>query len=148
MTRLGRVVNGLALAVVLVSPAARVHADDQDVVDYRQHIMKTLGEQVASIDMILHQTAPADNFATHTKILAVTAATARKAFEPKVPGGDSKPEVWSNWADFAKQMDTLAAAAEELAKTAVSGGLSAAQPKVQAALACKGCHDTYRVSRK
>lgn len=148
MTRLGRIVHGLALATVLVGSSAAVYADDQDVIDYRRHIMKTMGEQAASIGMILQQKAPADNFATHVKILAVTAATAKKAFEPKVQGGDAKPEVWSNWADFSKKMDALVAATDDLAKTAASGGLAAAQPKVQSALTCKGCHDMYRVPPK
>ena len=148
MTRLGRVVNGLALAAVLVGSSAAVYADDQDTIDYRQHVMKTLGEQAASIGMILQQKAPAENFATHVKILAVSAAMAKKAFEPKVQGGDAKPEVWSNWADFAKKMDALAAATDELAKTAATGGVAAAGPKVKDALTCKGCHDTYRVPKK
>ena len=148
MTRLGRIVHGLALATVLVGSSAAVYADDQDVIDYRRHIMKTMGEQAASIGMILQQKAPADNFATHVKILAVTAATAKKAFEPKVQGGDAKPEVWSNWADFSKKMDALVAATDDLAKTAASCGLAAAQPKVQSALTCKGCHDMYRVPPK
>ena len=102
----------------------------------------------ASIGMILQQKAPADNFATHVKIIAVTAATAKKAFEPKVLGGDAKPDVWNNWADFSKKMDNFVAATDDLAKAAASGGLAAAQPKVQGALQCKGCHDTYRVPKK
>jgi len=141
-------VNGLALAAVLASSSAVVYADNQDVIDYRQHIMKTLGEQAASIGMILQQKAPADNFATHVKIIAVTAATAKKAFEPKVLGGDAKPDVWNNWADFSKKMDNFVAATDDLAKAAASGGLAAAQPKVQGAMQCKGCHDTYRVPKK
>jgi cytochrome c556 len=129
--------------------AARLaRADDQDVIDYREHIMKTMGEQAAAIAQILQQKAPAENFAIHAQVLAITAATAKKAFEPKVVGGEAKPDVWAHWVDFAKRLDDLAAATADLASTAKSGGVSAAGPKVQSALTCKSCHDTYRVEKK
>lgn len=123
-------------------------ADDQDTVDYRKHIMKTMGEQVASINMILQQKAPPDNFIVHVKILAVTASTAKKAFEPKVSGGDAKPEIWSNWADFSKRLDALVATTAEVAKLAQAGGIATAGPKIKSDLPCKDCHDTYRVPKK
>jgi cytochrome c556 len=132
----------------LLMAATVGRADDQDTVDYRKHIMKTMGEQVASIKMILQQKAPPDNFAVHVKILAVAASTAKKAFEPKVPGGDAKPEVWGNWPDFSKRLDALVAATADLAKTAQDGGVAAARPRVEGTLTCKDCHDTYRVPKK
>jgi cytochrome c556 len=143
--RLSRIAIGLSLAILL-NAAAR--ADDQEVVDYREHIMKTMGEQAASLNMILQQKAPAENFAVHARILAVTAATAKKAFEPKVQGGNAKPEVWANWSEFAQKLDALTAATADFAKLAQSGGAAAAGPKLQATLTCKGCHDTYRVPKK
>jgi cytochrome c556 len=146
-TRLRRAMFGLSFATLL-SASVVVHADDQEVVDYREHIMKTMGEQAAAIGMILQQKAPADNFAVHVQILAVTAATAKKAFEPKVQGGNAKPEVWTNWTDFAQRLDALTMATADLAKLAQSGGVAAAGSKVQATLTCKGCHDTYRVPKK
>jgi cytochrome c556 len=124
------------------------YADDQDVIDYREHIMKTMGEQAAAISQILQQKAPAENFAIHVQILAVTAATAKQAFQPQVPGGEAKPDVWARWADFAKRLDDLTAATADLAKTAKAGGVAAAAPKVETALTCKNCHDTYRVEKK
>jgi cytochrome c556 len=144
MVRLGNFTAGCIFLMVI---ASAVRADDQDVIDYREHIMKTMGEQAASISQILQQKAPADNFALHVQILAVAAATAKKAFEPKVPGGEAKPEVWTHWADFAKRLDDLTAATAELANTA-KAGVAAAAPKVQAAMTCKSCHDTYRVEKK
>ena len=124
------------------------HADDQDTIDYRQHIMKTLGEQVSILGMMVEKKAPADDFATHAQVLALTAATAKAAFEPEIQGGKAKPEVWTQWADFEKRIDALVASTADLAKTAKSGGVAAAGPKMQSALTCKGCHDTYRVPKK
>lgn len=141
------IVQGVALAALL-AVSASVSADDQDVVDYRQHVMKSMGEQLAAIHMILDKKAPADNLAVHMKVLAVTATQAEKAFEPKVPGGNSKPAVWSNWPDFAKQLDTLVASTSELAKTAQSGGAAALGPKLESGLNCQSCHNTYMVPAK
>jgi cytochrome c556 len=148
MTRSGRIVNGLAIGVMLAVSSAAVLADDQDVIDYRQHIMKTMEEQTAAIEMILQNKAPAEHFAIHVKILAISAAMAKKAFEPKVEGGNTKPQTWTNWPDFSKRLDVLAAATDELAKTAAAGGVAAAGPKVQAALTCKACHDLYLAPKK
>jgi cytochrome c556 len=142
-----RLAPGLTLIVVALAPLA-VCADDEDVIDYRQHIMKTMEEQAAAIDMILQKTAPADNLATHVRILAVAASTAKKAFEPRVLGGEAKPEVWAQWSDFAKRLDALSAATDSLAKTAKEGGVAATASKIQAALTCQSCHDVYRVEKK
>jgi cytochrome c556 len=130
----------------MASGSAR--ADDQDVIDYREHIMRTVEEQAAAITQILQQKAPAENFAIHAQILAITAATAKKAFEPKVLGGEAKGDVWVHWTDFAKRLDDLTAATADLASTAKAGGIAAAAPKAQAALICKSCHDIYCVEKK
>lgn len=144
------ILKQVALGAVLLaaSRGGVAVADDQDSIDYRQHIMKTIGEQAASITMILQHKAPAENLATHAKLLALSAATAKKAFEPKAPGGNCKPEVWSNWSDFSKRLDAFVAATDDLAKAAASGGVAAAGAKSHAALACQGCHDQYVIPKK
>ena len=135
------------ILALLLSTAAVAQADDQDVIDYRRHIMHTMGEQVALLDMILQQRAPATHLATHAQILAITASTAKKAFEPKIAGGEAKPEVWAQWPDFSKRLDELVAVTDELAKTAQGGNVTATAPKLKE-LTCKGCHDTYRKPKK
>jgi len=119
-------------------------ADDQDVIDYRTHVMKTLGEQLGAASMILENKAPPDNFAAHMKVLAVTATQAKKAFEPKVPGGNAKPEIWSDWADFSKRLDELVAGTAELAAAAQKDPVATVGGKLRSTLKCKSCHETYR----
>jgi cytochrome c556 len=138
----------LPAAMVLALVTSIAHADDQDVIDYRVHIMKTMSEEVAAINLILQHKAPAESFSTHVKVLAVTAATAKKAFEADIAGVHAKPEIWTKWADFSKRLDELQASTADLAKVAEAGGVEAAGPKVQTALTCKSCHDVYRVPRK
>jgi cytochrome c556 len=146
MIRLAVTTALLSIGALALSTGAR--ADDQDTIDYRRHIMSSMGEQADAIGMILQHRAPADNFAVHVQTLAVIAATAKKAFEPKIPGGDAKPEVWAQWANFSKRLDDLVASTADLAKVAKDGGVAAAGPKVESALTCKSCHDTYRVPKK
>lgn len=135
-----------AAAVVLAAGLASspaVPADDQDAIDYRNHIMQTLEEQLAAIDLILDRKAPSDNLAVHARVLAVTALQAKQAFTPKVPGGKSRLEVWSNWPDFARRLDALVAATDGLAKVAKTGGAVALGPKLKSTLDCEGCHAMY-----
>lgn len=135
---------GLGLAVSALF-APDVLAADADVVDYRRHVMKSMGEQVAAFGMVLQQKGPAENAARHARIIALNAEAAIEAFEAKVPGGESKPEIWRNWPDFKKQLKGLSDGANELAVIAERDGLPAMQAKAMDVLNCKKCHDTYRL---
>ena len=143
-------VTGLMLAAVTAAPIAAFAGEDEDkeTIDYRKHAMKTMGEEVAMMAQMAQGKIPGDNFAAHAQVLAIAAATAKKAFTPKVAGGDAKPDVWAKWDDFSQRLDALTAATADLASVAKSGGMAAAAPKMQAALTCKGCHDLYREAKK
>jgi cytochrome c556 len=129
-----------AFAAFIVPVMAR--ADDQDAIDYRQHVMTTMGEQLLLINQIIQKQAPADDLATFAQILAMTATTAQGAFKPNVAGGDSKPTVWTSWPDFSKRLDALVASTADLAKAAQAGNTATFASKV-AALGCTSCHDLY-----
>lgn len=131
---------------VLLSLSVPATADDQDSIDYRQHVMKTIDEQVNILGMIAHAKAPASSAMAQAKVLALAATTAKAAFETKVQGGDSKPEVWSQWVDFAKRLDSLVAATDELAKN-IRPGDPADLAKRLNSLPCQDCHDHYLVKR-
>jgi cytochrome c556 len=133
----------LALSLL---PTASI-ADDQDVIDYRKHIMATLQAQVAALGMIMSGAIPDDNAVAHMDIIAQSAATALKSFEPKVEGGDAKPEVWSQWDDFSARMNEFAERTAAMARTAHEKGKDEALLLAMDALTCKQCHDDYRVKR-
>lgn len=144
MTRLLQFAAGLAFAAVATLPVTARADDPTDVIQYRQYVMKALGSQAAAMNATLQGKAPAENFAMHAEALAVVASQALVAFTPKVEGGDAKPEVWAKWDDFSKKMKEFQANTAEFAKLAQTGGAAAAQPKLQATMTCKGCHDVYR----
>lgn len=136
---------GIALVGALLPLSS--FADDQDVKDYRSHIMKTMGQQVATLGQIAQGKANAADVAAQAEVLSITAGLAKIAFTPKVLGGDAKPEVWDKWDDFSKRLDEMVAKTADLAKSAKQGGVAAVTPKLTG-LGCKGCHDEYRVPKK
>ncbi|MDX2222015.1 MAG: cytochrome c [Rhodospirillaceae bacterium] len=136
------VLGGVALAALVAAP---VSAADKDTIDYRINVMKSLGEQASALGKILQNKVPrADNLAIHAETIALQARAAQTAFADKVVGGTAKADVWDNWADFSARFANLEKAALDVAEAAKSGGLAAAQPKIQAMLTCKACHDIYR----
>jgi cytochrome c556 len=137
--------SALALAA-FVLPSAR--ADDKDVIEYRKHIMNTLNEQSAALGQILSTVVPDDSAVAHINAIALTASTALKAFEPKVPGGQAKPDVWANWADFSKRMNEFAQKTAQAAKVAKEQGKEAALSNILDQLTCKSCHEVYREDKK
>ena len=141
------VLKSVVLGVITLLPMVG-HTDDKDVVDYRQHIMKSLEQQTAALGQILSGAGPAENTVAHMESLALMAAIALKSFEAKVPGGAAKPEVWKDWADFSKRMKDFADKSAEMAKVGREQGADQAAMLVIDALPCKGCHDAYRDEKK
>jgi cytochrome c556 len=137
---------GLAVMIALLASTGAASGDDQDVIDYRHHVMKTIGEQVGAIQLILEKRAPADNLATHLKVIAATAPQAKAAFTPEVAGGRAKPEIWADWPDFSRRLDEFVAGAQSLAQAADTDAPGAAAGL--ATLDCKGCHEVYRAPPK
>ena len=136
-----------ALLLVLPLLPTGSNADDQDVIDYRRHIMETLEAQTAALGMIMAGAIPDDNVVAHMDIIADTASTALKAFEPRVEGGDAKAEVWAKWDDFSARMNEFAERTATMAKTAHEKGKDEALLQAMDALTCKQCHDVYRVKK-
>ncbi|MDY6949144.1 MAG: cytochrome c [Pseudomonadota bacterium] len=146
MNRLLKFVGGVVLGAALLPAAAS--ADDKEIIEYRQHIMNALNEQGASLGMIMSFAVPDDNTVAHFQVIALLAKTSLEAFEPKVQGGDSKPEVWAQWPDFSKRMKEFAEHSANVAKLGAAQGKEVAMNHVLDALPCKACHDIYREEPK
>jgi cytochrome c556 len=138
----------VALGAVLIT-SAHAYADDQDVIDYRQHIMKTLQEQTAIIGQLVSGAAPEENLPNHAEAISLAAKIALKSFEAKVPGGEAKPEVWTKWADFSSRMKAFSESADKFAAATKKGAtLAEATAMLVEVLPCKECHDLYRQEGK
>jgi cytochrome c556 len=125
--------------------AASINASPEHTIEYRQNIMKAMDAHATAIGQILALMVPPDNLAGHFEGLLISTRQAKAAFKDHVEGGESKPEVWTNWADFSAKLDKM----EEGALRAVEAAKSSSEVGYIAefavdAMACKGCHDVYR----
>jgi cytochrome c556 len=143
-TSAAKAVGALLLPLLAFGVHQAARAEDQDVIDYRQLIMKQLDAESAAIGMIVSGQIPADSLAFQARALANSASSALKAFEPKVAGGEAKPEVWAKWDDFSKRMQAFVQKSEEMAKASEGGNVQKVTDLMIDALPCKACHNVYR----
>jgi cytochrome c556 len=138
----------LLMPLLTLGSVQTASADDEDVISYRQLIMKELDAESAALGMIVSGQIPPDSLSLQAKAIANSAKSALKAFEPKALGGEAKPDVWVKWDDFSQRMQTFAKKTEEMAKVSESGNVASVTELMIDALPCKGCHDVYRTKKK
>jgi cytochrome c556 len=114
----------------------------------RQQIMQQLDKDAELLGDIAAGDAPADKLPEVTRSIAQGARDTRASFQQRIPGGRTKPEAWSNWADFSQRMDGFVTNADALAKVGQSGNVEAATSVMATALPCKECHDLYRMPKR
>lgn len=152
MARMTKIIAAAALAGAMsfsqAQAAAAAYAD-KDVIDYREHIMKTLQEQTAIMGMIVSTLAPPEQMAMHAEAIALAAKMAATSFEQKVPGGEAKPEIWTKYDDFSKRMKTFVEKSQTMSDAAKKGASTTEITEMLVeALPCKDCHDLYRDEKK
>lgn len=123
--------------------------EDEQVVVYRQKLMKGHGASMGSIGDILKFKLPysASHIASHAKALGEYATLIPDAFEKNISEGltDTKSEAWQNWDDFVAKAEALNEASMKLSRLAKDGDMRAIMPGVKGVGdACKGCHSVYR----
>lgn len=129
-------------------PVAPTGDDAEAIIFERQQIMQQLAKDSEVLGGIVAGTQPRDQLAKVTRALADGAKDSLGSFREKVPGGRSKPEVWSNDADFMKRMEDFARNSEAMAKAGQTGDMSGVTALMIDALPCKQCHDLYRGPKK
>lgn len=121
---------------------SKVEADA--IIFERQQLMTRLGQNSEMLGKIAAGTAPADKLAATAHAIAEDAKAAQAAFEPHVPGGRAKPEVWANWVDFSQRLKSFSDNSAEMARIADTGNRNGVMEFMLTALPCKECHDLYR----
>ena len=136
-----------ARALAVPPPPQESNADDDMAVLDRQLIMQQLDSDAEALGNIVAGLVPPATLAARTRSIANGARDARESFRKRVPGGGSRPEVWSNQADFARRMDAFVVNSEAMAKAGATGNVSAVTELMIDALPCKSCHDDYRLKK-
>jgi cytochrome c556 len=130
------------------SGPAPTGAEAEGIIFERQQLMTRLSQNSEMLGKIAAGTAPADKLAATAQAIAEDAKAAQAAFEPHVPGGRAKPEVWSNWADFSQRLKRFSDNSAEMARIADTGNRNAVTEFMLTALPCKECHDLYREKKQ
>lgn len=136
------------LAAASVGNAQVPAAEKEGIIFERQQIMEQLEKEAETLGMISAGLTPKTKLAETTRNIAKIAKESVASFEPIVPGGRAKPEVWSKRADFMKRMNDFATKSEEMAKLGEAGDMHAVTELMVEALPCKACHDAYRAPKK
>lgn len=136
----------LAIALPLV-PLTTVHGQAEDPVLARQLIMQALEDDAEVLGSIAARVTPPTKMAEHARNIAKHAKESYESFKPNAPGGGAKPEIWTNWADYSKRMESFVVNSEKMAQVAETGDVNAVTELMVDAMPCKSCHDVYRAKK-
>lgn len=158
MARFNRSARGLAAGLAVFAAAFAWQANGADtgaakteaegVIFERQQLMTQIGKDADALGKIVAGQLPPDRLAATTRSIADNARDAVEAFKQQVPGGHTKPEAWTNYADFSARMERFASAAEAMAKAGETGNVAGVTNLMVDAMPCKECHDLYREKKK
>lgn len=138
----------LILATVLVAGVAFAKGDRTDPnAKMRSDLMRSIGGATKTLGDMAGDKAAFDAAAAEAAKAAMITAAGQIATAFAEQGGadpaqEAKPEIWTNWDDFAKKADALAAAATALDATSLDG-VKAGMGAIGGS--CKDCHTSYRM---
>ncbi len=124
------------------------HAEREGLIFERQQTMDQLQRDGELLGNIVAGLAPHEKLGQATRAIANGARDALRDYQNRVPGGRSKPEVWSNNADFMARMEAFARNSEAMAQAGEVGNMALVTERMIEAMPCKQCHDIYREPKK
>ena len=127
-------------------------AESEDIIKYRQNVMKANGAHMAAAAAIINGKVDfKGQLGDHTKALQTINKDITSLFPKDSDFGDTKAldAVWKNGADFQKSAKIAAQKADALAKTVAAGdSKSYAARFKELSDSCKSCHKDYRKEEK
>jgi cytochrome c556 len=138
----------LALGRAEAETPAPSKTEAEGIIFERQQIMTQLDKDSETLGNIMAGLEPASKLAETTQAVAQGAKDSLAAFQNKVPGGRSKPEVWTQYADFMQRMQAFVDNSAKMAERGKAGNLSGVTEIAVDAMPCKQCHDIYRAPKK
>ena len=147
-----RICQRILLASVCLMAGAAFAAEPEDIIKYRQSVMKANGAHMAAAGAIINGKVDyKGQLGDHTKALQVINKDINSLFPKDSDFGETKAldAVWKNSADFQKRAKDAAQKADALAKVVATGDSKnyAARFK-ELSDSCKACHKDYRKEEK
>ena len=139
------------MAMAILAPPSTA-AEPEDVIKYRQAVMKSQGGHMGAAAQILKGKVDfGSDLEYHASALTASSAGLTKLFPKDSDFGETraKPEIWTNSAEFER--------ASKDAEQAAKAFLAAVKSNDQAAVtrtfgdfaeACKGCHKKFREKKE
>jgi len=147
-TAVGMLILG---SLALLGTAAYAESDPEDIIKYRQNVMKANGAHMAAAGAILQGKVDyKKDLAYHVKTLQTINSDIPALFPKGSDFGDTKAldGVWAKRADFEKRAKDTRAKADAFAKAA-GGDTKAALAKFkELSDSCKACHKDFRKEEK
>jgi cytochrome c556 len=141
-----------ALGIAGLSTSAGAESQPEDVIKYRQNVMKAIGGHMSAAGAIVQgKVEYKANLSEHAKALAAMTKDIVGLFPKDSDFGDTNAleSVWKKRADFEKVAKDAGAKAAALAKAAAGNDPKAAGAAFKdLADACKACHKDYRKEQK
>ncbi len=141
-----------SFALLLVTAAAYAESDPEDIIKYRQNVMKANGAHMAATGAILQgKVSYQKGLADHARALQAINRDIPALFPKGSDFGDTSAldAVWNKRADFEKRSKDAQAKADAFAKIAGGGDMKAALAKFkELSDSCKTCHKDYRKEEK
>ena len=135
------------LSIFILLASSLYAQSDQDIVAYKQNLMKSNGLHMGMIGQILQKKVPfTDQITSQAKVIELNMALFKEASEKKILGSgtESKAEIWDNWAAFSTAADKAIAAAEALADAKEGDVMSKTR---DLGGTCGACHQMFRVPK-
>ena len=152
MNRLLKIAVAAAFGVVSVAGMAYAQAKPEDLLKYRQGVMRGVAFQNGPLNAFAKGEVPwSPALAQRAANLAALAVVAGDVFSPasqNIPNSDAKPEIWAKPDDFKKALAAFQAETAKLGELARGGNADAIKAQIAAVgKTCGGCHDNFRVKR-
>lgn len=140
------------IALALFATATYAENEPEDVIKYRQNVMKANGAHAAAAAAILQgKVGFKKDLADHAKALQAINRDVAALFPKGSDFGDTKAldAVWSKRADFEKRAKDAQTKADAFAKAAGGNDMKLATAKFkELSDSCKACHKDYRKEEK
>ncbi len=136
-------------SILCLSATLAQAADPEELIKYRQNVMKTQGAHMSAIAAILrNQVDYGAHLGSHADGLAATALLVEDIFPEDSASGetDALPKIWEETEQFAAAVERLNTATSAFREAVADGGdVGAAFRDLGGA--CRNCHDEFRVQR-
>lgn len=135
----------------LFGAAAQAESDPEDIIKYRQNVMKATGAHMAAAGAILQgKVGFKKDLAYHAQALQAIGSDIPALFPKGSDFGDTKAldGVWSKRADFEKRAKDTKAKADAFAKAAGGDAKVALAKFKELSDSCKACHKDFRKEEK